>query len=764
MRFGVFVMPLISGIHEIVLTLLFALVLVVLVIYFFLQDIRATLVPVIAIPVSLVGAFMLFPLLGFSVNVFSLLALVLAIGLVVDDAIVVVEAVQVNIEKGLSPRIATQEAMKVVASPIIATTTVLMAVFLPVGLMPGAAGKLYQQFAITIALSVALSGINALSLSPALCAILLKPRNEEHKKDNALNRFFGRFNGWFNRSVDSYLKTSRVIMRHASRTLVFIALVTGVALFFIKVVPTGFLPNEDQGYLMTNIQLPSAASLERTEHVVNEIIGLLRHNDNIESVSAAAGFSLFSGTESPNAGILFIKLKDYKQRKQTADQITDALNGELYVMINEAEVYTFGPPSIPGLGPGSGFTMMLQDKGSNTPQYLAEQADKFIAAAQKRPEIATISTVYDAYVPQRAISVNNEMALKAGVPLEELHGVLTTFLGGAYVNNFNRFGKLYQTYIQAEADYRQNEQQLDLYFVTNQKGESLPLSAFIAVRDTTGPAFTNRFNLYRSAQLTGSPAKGYSSGETLKALEEVAAEVLPEDMGYAWANMSYQQTHSSGEGTVFVFAVIFVFLILAALYESWSLPVTILLGIPFAVFGAMLFIWIGHMINPNYANDIFLQVSLILLIGLAAKNAILIIEYAKDKFDAGMDLGEAAIESARLRVRPIIMTAFAFILGILPLVFATGANAVARNVMGIALCGGMLIATFIALFAYPALFVLIGKWGHYEQKRDAKVALEAREQEDMRKVEAENAAEIAAYRAAAGTEASGADDNTNKPS
>ena len=688
---------------------------VIAVIYLFLQDFRATFVPLIVIPVALIGAFMLFPLFGFSVNVFSLLGLVLAIGLVVDDAIVVVEAVQVNLEQGMKAKEATQAAMKSVSSSIVAMTTVLMAVFLPVGLMPGAAGKLYQQFAITIAITVCISGINALSLTPALCSLLLRPKRQAERKG-----FLGWFNRTFKKSVDDYLKTSNVIIRHSARTLILIGIVVAVVLLFVKTVPTGFLPDEDQGYLMADIQLPNAASLGRTQEVIDQLQEVLSKNDNIQSVTAAAGFSLLSGTEAPNSGLVFIRLKDYKQRKMTADEISDMLNGELYEAINSAEVFTFGPPSIPGLGPGSGFTIMIQDKGGNTPQYLAQYTDKFIGEARKRPEIASISTLYQADIPQKAIRINNEKVLKAGVSLQDLHEKISAYLGGSYVNNFNRFGRMYQTYIQAASEYRLTQSDLDLFYITNNRGESLPIASFITVKDTTGPQYTNRFNLYRAASVTGQPAKGYSTGETMQALEEVAARVLPSDMGYAWSNMSYQDAHTTGEATVFLYAIIFIFLILAALYESWSLPLSIILGIPFAVFGAMLFIFLGHLLNPKYINDIFLQVSLIMLIGLAAKNAILIVEYAKAKFNEGLSLRDAAIEGARLRVRPVIMTAFAFLMGVIPLIFATGSNAVARNVMGLGLFGGMLIATLIGIFAYPALFVWIGKMGKYEQKRTAK--------------------------------------------
>ncbi|MBT8378687.1 MAG: multidrug efflux RND transporter permease subunit [Ignavibacteria bacterium] len=710
--------PITAGIAEIIETLFIALALVILVVFIFIQDWRATLIPTIAIPVSLVGAFILFPLLGFTVNVLSLLGIVLAIGIVVDDAIVVVEAVQVNIEKGMTPKDATNQAMKEVTGPVIATTLVLIAVFVPVSAMGGITGSLYQQFAITIAVSVAFSSVNALTLSPALCSLLLR-KQKPYK--GFLGKFFAKFNKGFDRSTDKYMNFTNIVTRKITRGIIFIGISVVLVVIVGRFVPGGFIPEEDMGYLYVNIQLPNASSLQRSDMVAKTVEKILERHEEIEYYTTAVGFSLLTGTMSSNAGFLFISLKNWDERDITALELVNILNKEFYIGINSAQVFAFGPPAIPGLGKGSGFTFMLQDKGGNTPEFLAEQSAKFMQAAMQRPEIGRIFTTFQAGVPQKFIDINRDKVLKAGISLNDLYNTVGAFLGGAYVNDFNRFGRLYKAYIQAEPEYRQNAEQVDLFFLRNINGDRVPLSAFIEVKDVSGPDFTNRYNLYRSVELTGGPAEGYSSTEAMDALEEVAAEILPPGIGYEWSNMSFQEKKASGSAMmVFALALVFVFLILAAQYESWSLPFSILMGTPFAILGALLFLFLARFLSPSYENNIFTQISLVMLIGMAAKNAILIVEFANEKFKEGFSLLDSAIESAKLRFRPILMTAFSFILGVLPLVIASGSGAEARKVMGVALLGGMSIATFLGVFFYPVLYIFIGKIGKYEQKRELK--------------------------------------------
>jgi len=713
-----------AGIKEIIETLLIALLLVVLVVFIFIQDWRATLIPVFAIPVSLIGAFILFPMLGFTINTLSLLGLVLAIGIVVDDAIVVVEAVQVKIAEGMNPKAATNAAMKEVTAPVIATTLVLVAVFIPVAAMGGITGRLYQQFAITIAVSVLFSSVNALTLSPALCSLLLRPTKP---MKGPLGAFFRGFNKVFDRTAASYTKTTSVFANKMKRGVVYILLFVVAIVFIGRAVPGGFIPEEDQGYLFVNVQLPNAASIQRTDVIARQIETILGDYDDIDMVTNVTGYSLISGAFSTNAIFMFVSLKDWSERDITALELSRIINQRLQKEVIGAMAFSFGPPAIPGLGSGSGFTLMLQDKGGNTPQYLAEQSTRFIQAATAREEIANVFTTYSASVPQRYLDIDKEKVLKAGVSLGDLYSTIGAFLGGSYVNDFNRFGRLYKTYIQAEPEYRVKQTDIGLFFVKNNQGTNIPVSTFLKAENIEGPEFTYRFNLYRTAELSGAPAAGYSSAQALDALEEVAAEVLPSDMSYDWSNMSYQEKKAGGAGSiVFVFALLFVFLILAAQYESWSLPMSILLGTPFAVLGAMLFLYLGRFISETYVNNVFAQISLVMLIAMAAKNAILIIEFASLRFNEGLSLFDAAVTAAKERFRPILMTAFSFILGVLPLLVASGAGAESRKVMGLALMGGMLLATILGVFFYPMLYVLVGKLAGYEKQRDRLKAAEVK--------------------------------------
>ena len=706
-----------AGIDEIVETLFIALALVILVVFLFIQDWRAALIPTIAIPVSLIGAFIVFPMIGFTVNVLSLLGLVLAIGIVVDDAIVVVEAVQNNIEAGMPPKEATVKAMEEVTAPVVATTLVLVAVFIPVAVMGGITGSLYQQFAITVAVSVVFSSINALTLSPALCGLLLR---KQKPMRGPLGAFFRLFNKVFEKSTNAYVGLTKMVARRITIGMVLILIVSFAMGFLGKMIPGGFMPEEDMGYLMVNIQLPDAASLQRCDAVSKKVEKIIKKYPEVQFITTAAGFSLLSNSMSSNSGFIFVSLKDWSQRQLTAKDLVGLLNVDFFMHVNEAQVFAFGPPAIPGLGSGSGFTLMLQDKRGNTPAYLADQAVQFIQKASQRPEIGSIFTTFQG---QRAaalrIEINTDKVLKAGVSLNDIYNTLGAFLGGAYVNDFNRFGRLYKVYVQAEPQYRLKEDQVNLFYVNNDDRQPVPLATFVNIKDIVGPDYTNRYNLYRSVELTGSPAKGFTSAQAMAALEETAAEVLAEGMGYEWSNMSYQEKQSAGTGSVvFIFSLLFVFLILAAQYESWSLPFSILLGTPFAVFGAFLALFLARMYSESFELNVFAQIALVMLIAMAAKNAILIVEFAKLEFDKGLSLFDAAVKSARLRFRPILMTAFSFILGVLPLVVATGAGAEARVVMGMALLGGMTLATVLGVFFYPMLFVMIGKIARYEKKRE----------------------------------------------
>ncbi|MBV6434515.1 MAG: Efflux pump membrane transporter BepG [Bryobacteraceae bacterium] len=696
-------LPVTEGIREIVKTLLEAMVLVILVVFAFLQNWRATLIPVIAVPVSLIGTFAVFPLLGFSINTLSLFAFVLAIGLVVDDAIVVVEAVEHHIEQGKPPVDATYQAMKEVSGPVIAIALILAAVFLPVGFMGGIQGRLNNQFAVTIAISVLISAFNALTLSPALSALLLRPRTESR---GLLARLFGGFNRGFTKATNGYVNWSHALIRKAGISMAMLAafaLLSGLAGARL---PTSFLPEEDYGYAIINVQLPVSASLPRTDMVLRKIEGILGKTEGILAYNTIGGFSLLTRTAASYQGFAYVVFKPWDERASSglgAREIVTRLNAILAAQIPEAVVFGIMPPPIPGLGSAGGFSLYLQDRSGGPVELLGEQLQKFLEACRKRPELTGVVSQFNASVPQIYADVDRDKALKQKVAVADVYETLQAYLGGLYLNQFNRFGRQWRVFLQAEGNDRQSEQDIQTYFVRNAEGNMVPLSAIVNTRKISGPEYTNRFNLYRAAQVIGSAAPGYSSGEAMNAVEQVAKRVLSPEMGYEWADLSFQEKRASGAAvTAISLSLIFVFLILAALYESWSLPFSVLLTVPIAVLGAF-----GGLMLRDYDLDIYAQIGLIMLIGLTAKNAILIVEFAVLAVERGRSLADAALEGARLRLRPILMTSFAFIFGMLPLWFASGSGAAGRRILGTVVIVGMLAATIIGVFLIPVTFYAV---------------------------------------------------------
>jgi HAE1 family hydrophobic/amphiphilic exporter-1 len=695
-----------ASIDEIVHTLVEAILLVILVVFIFLQNVRATLIPLLAVPVSLLGAFILFPMLGFTVNTLSMFGLVLAIGIVVDDAIVVVEAVMHHIEHGMTPVDAAKKAMDEVSAPVIGIGLIFVAVFVPVAFMGGLTGRLYQQFALTIAASVIFSAFNALSLSPALAVLLLRPPK---KKKGIAQKAFGAFNWAFDRTASGYVRVAGMLTRRAFLTIIILVAVGFGVVGLAGALPKGFVPDEDQGLVIVNVKLPNASSLERTDKVCRQIEEIMKRAPGVESFNTIGGLGMLNNTFTTNVASILVRMKPWEERKAPELQqpaVLAWLKKEL-AQLPDAIAFPFSIPPLPGFGAASGFNFILQDRsGTMSIEELGMQTSRFLTEARKRPELANLFTSFDPTSPQLSVTVDRDLARKLGLPINDVYSSLSTLIGAAYANDFNRFGRLYRVFVQAEGDFRAKPDDLSRYYVRSATtGQMVPLSTVAKVAPVSGTELTMRFNLFRSVEITGNPAPGFSSGQATAALEAVARDVLPREMGFAYSGLSYQEKMAPPAAPTFLMAVVFVFLLLAAMYESWSLPFAVLLGTPLVTFGAFLGIWM-----QGLENNVFVQVGLVMLIGLAAKNAILIVEFAKMRRDQGISAIDAAMEAAKLRFRPILMTAFAFILGVVPLMLATGAGAVSRVIMGSAVFWGMLVATIGGVLVIPGLYVFMEKF------------------------------------------------------
>jgi HAE1 family hydrophobic/amphiphilic exporter-1 len=704
-----------AGMQEILRTLLQALALVILVVYIFLQGWRATLIPLAAVPVSLIGTFVVFPLLGFSINTLSLFGLVLAIGLVVDDAIVVVEAVERHIDEGMSARDAAFRAMEEVSGPVIATALILTAVFVPTIFIPGITGRLYQQFAVTIAISVIFSAFNALSLSPALAALLLRPKK---KSRGWLRRFFDWFNRMFGHTTEGYVRFSKTLIHKAGFALFFLAAIAAVAFLINRRLPSSFLPEEDQGYVFVALQLPNAASLQRTASAAQQVENIILNTPGIAGCTSVIGFSLLSRVQDTYSAFFFVTEKPWSERTNDNESYT-AIRNHISSEISKVQDgigFSFSPPSIPGVGTSGGVTFILEDRSGGSLQFLADNVDKFMAAARKRKELVGLSTTFLPSVPQNYVDVDRAKVERQGINIADVYQTLQTFLGGYLVNYFNRFGRQWQVYVEAEGNYRTRSDDIRQFYVSNNQNQTLPLSSVASIGPVNGPEFAMRYNEYEAAQINVAAAPGYSSGQAMQALEQVFAQTMPSQMGYDYAGMSFQEQKAARglpASVVFGLSFVFVFLILAAQYESWSLPFSVLLGTPIALFGAYLFLWFRH-----FDDDVYAQIGVVMLIGLAAKNAILIVEFAKREYEErGKSIEEAALTGARIRLRPILMTAFAFILGCVPLWRASGSGAVSRQILGTAVIGGMLAATLIEVFVIPVSFDVVEKLSHRVKRR-----------------------------------------------
>ncbi|NOT75794.1 MAG: multidrug efflux RND transporter permease subunit [Cyclobacteriaceae bacterium] len=701
------------SIKEVVKTLLEALILVIIVVFLFLQNWRATLIPVLAIPVSLVGTFIFFIPFDFTINTLTMFAFVLAIGIVVDDAIVVVEAVQHNIDHDkLSPKEATEKAMKEITGPVIAIALILAAVFVPVGFVPGIVGKLYQQFAITIAVSVMISAFVALSLTPALCTIMLKPSKDKDARKNFLEKFFARFNTWFEKVTNGYTHYVSKWIK-ASRLVLVMLVCVFIGLFFMfKAKPSGFIPTEDEGRLFVTYEMPEATSTTRSTVLLKDIMARVQAIPAVRLVGGIAGLNIVSQSNKSNVGTIFVNLKHWDLRTSKEQQV-QAVAAEIFKRtadIKEARVLAITPPAIPGLGQTAGFTFELQQTTStDNIQQFEKVARNFLAELNARPEIGLAFTFFTARTPSYQVDVDREKVKKLGISVSDVYGTLGTLLGSSYINDFNIYGRNFRVMAQADTMYRSSITDLSRYFVRNNTGGMVPLSSLVTTKIVENPSLVSHFNIYRSVEINGSPKPGFSSGQALDALKEVAAKSLPAGYGYEFGGISREEV-KAGNTILLIFAIsiVFVFLFLAALYESWSVPFSVLFAVPIGAFGSILTLTL----LPSLSNNIYAQIGLITLIGLAAKNAILIVEFAKERVDAGMEIVKATLEAVQLRLRPIIMTSLAFILGVLPLAFSSGAGAEARKTIGWTVAGGMIAASSLAIFVVPVLYVLITKFAN----------------------------------------------------